>query len=108
MFDWDPKVGWPVVISVIALLISAASLTVAWVSASRVLPNPRFETVFEAYDSREFSRGRLLWYWAISVTNVGGRTLSVDTLATDTKGPLVILAKQYQLQETNAQRLTHN
>ncbi len=92
---WDSNVGVAQAISALALIVSIGSLVQSKITASRARPRPRPSTVFEAYDTREFAKGRLLWYWAIAIANLGGKTFSLDAVRASSKGlPLALLARQ--------------
>jgi hypothetical protein len=104
-FDFGKKIGYPEICS---LMVSALALVVAYFSYSNsvearreAMPAVSVDTILEGYDTRSFSiDGRVLWYWALGITNTGGRSLSLQRIAPEQQGlPMVMAAKNYQLLE---------
>jgi len=104
-FDFGKKIGYPEIcsltLSVLALVFAYFSYRNSVETRRDALPAVSVDTILEGYDTRSFSiDGRVVWYWALGITNTGGRSVSLQRIAPDQQGlPMVMAAKNYQLLE---------
>jgi hypothetical protein len=102
IFDFSKKIGYPEIISNISALIALVIATLSFWNSyqTRLLSLPALSvaTILEGYDTRAFSEGMLVWYWALNLSNTGGRPLTLLGIGPDDKAlPMVVLGKDYQL-----------
>jgi hypothetical protein len=104
MFDLTKKVGYPEIFSLtlsfLALLVAGLSYWNSLQTKWQSLPAVNVETILEAFDTRKFSEGRIVWYWGLNIANTGGRAITLRGLGPDDRSlPIVVLGKERQLLE---------
>ena len=108
IFDFSKRIGYPeilsFVVSLFALVVAGLSYWNSLLARWQALPTVNVNTMLEAYDTRTFAEGRIVWYWGLSISNTGGRALTLRGIGRDTQSlPMVMLGKDYQLLELRPQ-----